>query len=50
LLKQLKPLKVCSHTARKKKENFIKEERAQTATLLGSYPLDEPWKNNGKSR
>jgi hypothetical protein len=32
---------VLAHGEEEKKE-FIEEERAQTTTLLGSYPLDEP--------
>jgi len=44
-----KPLEVCSHTARKKKENFRKRKGSKY-NALGSYPLDEPWKNNGKNR
>jgi hypothetical protein len=48
LLKRQKPLKVCSHTGRKKKE-FIEEERAQITTLLGSYLLVEPEEAMGKT-
>jgi hypothetical protein len=40
---------VLAHGQEEKKRKK-KEERAQTTTLLGSYPLDEPWKNDGKGR
>jgi hypothetical protein len=40
---------VCSHTGRKKKENF-RRRKGSRYDALRSYLRDEPWKNNGKNR
>jgi hypothetical protein len=37
------------HTGIREKENF-RRRKGSKYDALGSYPLDEPWKNNGKGR
>jgi len=44
----LKPLELCLHTGRKKKEN-LRRRKGSSYDALGELPSREPWKTMGKA-